>query len=115
MYFTVIAYRDDDPFSKITYENWNKSLHVHAEIFYAKHPDSSVLIFSSWDTFEKILNDPIKYGFTKDDASKAGGRIWMDYLHPSTDVHEVIADDILKFLKSFPSNQTDKVIEESAS
>ncbi|KAF8845606.1 hypothetical protein BDN67DRAFT_993291 [Paxillus ammoniavirescens] len=74
---------------------WNEALNERAQQFAAKHADASVMIFSSWDTFSRILDDPASYGF---DASEKFGGIWVDQLHPTTKVHDILAREISKFL-----------------
>ncbi|KAF9246887.1 hypothetical protein BU15DRAFT_57848 [Melanogaster broomeanus] len=58
-----------------------------AQQFAADHADASVMIFSSWDTFTRILDDPASYGF---DADEPYGGIWVDSLHPTTKVHDIL-------------------------
>jgi hypothetical protein len=61
------------------------------------------MTFSSWDTFNRILDDPKKHGFPKRDIRARGGSIWMDYLHPTSRIHDFIARDISMFLNSQPA------------
>lgn len=86
-----------------TYVDWNKHLHTSARSFHEKHPDASILMFSSWETFTRVLDDPVTYGFSTTDVSKSGGRIWMDFLHPTTKMHGIIAEDMWKFLNEIPA------------
>ena len=61
------------------------------------------MVFSSWDTFNRILDDPVAHGFQVTDTSKALGGIWVDHIHPSSRVHDFVAHDISEFLQSQPA------------
>ncbi|KAI5119740.1 hypothetical protein M0805_008670 [Coniferiporia weirii] len=84
-----------------TYRNWNNELHNGAESFRASHPDITLLMYSSWDIFNKVNSDPEAFGFRKSDLKKRAGAIWFDYLHPTTKMHGVIARDFDAFMKGF--------------
>ncbi|KAF7374855.1 hypothetical protein MSAN_00371500 [Mycena sanguinolenta] len=45
------------------YINWNTALTDAATQFAAAHPDATVLIYSAWDTFTALLDDPASHGF----------------------------------------------------
>ena len=74
--------------------------------FVTEHPDATVFIFSSWDLFTTVLDDPVQYGFKEEDRSKNGGGIWVDRLHPTTKMHEIIAKGIVEYLKSVSPGET---------
>ncbi|KIJ69301.1 carbohydrate esterase family 16 protein [Hydnomerulius pinastri MD-312] len=74
---------------------WNTALREAAQQFALVHDDVSVVIFSSWDTFTRILDDAASYGF---DANAKFGGIWVDHLHPTTKVHDILAREISTFL-----------------
>ncbi|KAH7909635.1 hypothetical protein BJ138DRAFT_206591 [Hygrophoropsis aurantiaca] len=76
---------------------WNEILMNKARSFANEHPDITVLVFSSWDTFTRVLDDPVTAMFDVDDPSKKGG-IWFDELHPTSKMHEIIARDLYSFL-----------------
>lgn len=82
------------------YEVWNSTLREHIVQFTAAHPDITVLLFSSWDTFSRVLDDPVSHGFGPEHISRSGGEIWVDNLHPSSKMHDWIAHDIAQFLKA---------------
>ena len=88
-----------------TFRNWNKILRSQAEIFLTApiNAGSTLLIYSSYALFDNILSNPEKYGFHAQDVRKPGGAIWMDRLHPTSKMHEIIAGDIQEFLRSFPA------------
>ncbi|OCB85936.1 hypothetical protein A7U60_g7070 [Sanghuangporus baumii] len=83
---------------------WNEELHKGAKTFYEKHPDISLLMYSSWDIFNKVHENLGAFGFTKSDVKKRSGRIWMDHIHPTSRMHAIIADDLDEFLKKFQTN-----------
>ena len=42
---------------------------------------------------------PEVYGFDKEDVRKYGGSIWVDFLHPTSKVHDHIASNLADFLQ----------------
>jgi len=75
---------------------WNNLLQIAAQTFAAKHPDATVMVFSSWDTFNRVLDNPTDSGFTDDDETE----IWIDHIHPTSRMHKIIAHDLASFLQS---------------
>jgi phospholipase/lecithinase/hemolysin len=61
------------------------------------------MIYSSYDTFTRVLRDPVSHGFAAEDATKEGGGIWYDHLHPTSAMHDVVARDIARFLGELPA------------
>ena len=55
-----------------------------------------VVIF---DLFNAILDEPKRYGFSEEEIGKQGGEMWRDLLHPTSRVHEIIAKELVGFLK----------------
>ncbi|EJD02495.1 uncharacterized protein FOMMEDRAFT_141520 [Fomitiporia mediterranea MF3/22] len=84
--------------SKDPYYTWNTILRSYAHGFADEHPDASVFVFSAWNLFSEILDDPVAHGFNTDDPSRAFGGIWNDTLHPTTRVHRLIAESVKDFL-----------------
>lgn len=82
---------------------WNAALRAEAKNFSASHNEATVLIYSSWMTFTKVLDDPTAFGFAQEDVKKAAGSIWVDRLHPTSKMHEIIAQDMTKLLSSVES------------
>lgn len=82
---------------------WNSTLRERIVQFRADHPGVTALFFSSWDTFNRVLDDPISHGFGLEHVSRSGGEIWVDNLHPSSKMHDWIAHDIAQFLKAQPA------------
>ena len=88
------------------YSNWNATLRRCAREFHTRYPDTTVLMFSAKDTFDKVLDDPETFGFSKEDCRKEGGAIWVDHIHPTSRMHEIIATDFERFLSGFPPLDT---------
>ncbi|KAH9935010.1 SGNH hydrolase-type esterase domain-containing protein [Fomitopsis serialis] len=79
-------------------ELWNKLLLESAQHFASKHDQATVLYFSSWTTFSRVMDDPVSYGFTQEDTEVPASRMWVDFLHPTSDMHDIIARDVADFL-----------------
>ncbi|KAI0093706.1 hypothetical protein BDY19DRAFT_918418 [Irpex rosettiformis] len=82
------------------YQSWNTTLREAILTFISTHPDATAFLFSSHDLFTRILDHPEKYGFAKSTVNKAGGCFWYDYLHPTSQVHDVLATEMAQFLAS---------------
>lgn len=80
------------------YAKWNKSLANWISVFSSTHSDVTALLFSSYATFNSILDDPETYGFDPQDKHKPSGTIWHDKTHPTSKVHDLIAKDMATFL-----------------
>jgi hypothetical protein len=79
---------------------WNSALEKNIEKFVASHPDVTAMVYSSYDTFSRVFNNPSQFGFQPSTAHRMGGPIWLDHLHPTSAMHAVIAGDIADFLIS---------------
>ncbi|KAH9006896.1 hypothetical protein EDB86DRAFT_2793663 [Lactarius hatsudake] len=86
----------------VRFSNWNDELGRGLSAFALRHPDATVMLFSAWDTFSRILSDPARYGFNPADRYTQGGSIWFDYMHPTSRVHSILAGEIAQFLASLP-------------
>ena len=95
---SIAEYMPRDSDGKYTHEAWNDLLPALATTFAETHPDSTVLIYSSYDTFTRIMENPTKYGFNTGDEFKPRGSIWYDQIHPTSKMHDEIANDLLAFL-----------------
>jgi hypothetical protein len=71
--------------------------------FAQDHAEATTMMFSSWDSFNRILDDPVAHGFVEADVGIALGGIWADHVHPTSRVHDFVARDISEFLQSQPS------------
>ncbi|PCH37995.1 carbohydrate esterase family 16 protein [Wolfiporia cocos MD-104 SS10] len=91
-----------------TYEVWNSQLKESIAQFSAAHSDATIFLFSSWDTFNRVLDNPVAHGFTPKDPVKKWGGIWYDHLHPTSRMHDWIAHDLADFLNAQPPHQEDE-------
>ncbi|KAK7042468.1 thermolabile hemolysin [Favolaschia claudopus] len=83
---------------KPNYISWNMALNEAANQFSAAHPDATVMIYSSWDTFNALFDNPVAHGFPAEDTKRAGKSMWVDHLHPTSKVHDFVARDLANFL-----------------
>jgi phospholipase/lecithinase/hemolysin len=87
------------------YADWNAALCSSITSFASEHPDATALLFSSNATFTRVLVDPEGHGFhDKDAARKPGKGIWMDFLHPTNKMHDIVAKDLAAFLGTVTKN-----------
>ncbi|KAJ7916146.1 hypothetical protein B0H13DRAFT_1609715 [Mycena leptocephala] len=82
------------------YVDWNTELKKAVALFATAHPDTTVMIYSSWDTFNALLDDTTAHGFPAEDVRKANASIWVDKFHPTSRVHDFIARDMFAFLSA---------------
>lgn len=80
------------------YHTWNTTLEQELQIWAGTHPDITAFLFSSWDTFSRVLDNPSAFGFDPSDIDQPGGAIWVDRFRPTSAMHRVIADDLASFL-----------------
>ncbi|KAJ6551725.1 hypothetical protein B0H19DRAFT_1158709 [Mycena capillaripes] len=85
---------------KPNYVNWNIELKKATALFATAHPDTTVMIYSSWDTFNHMFDDPWAHGFPAEDVDKADASMWVDHLHPTSKVHDFVARDMSAFLSA---------------
>ncbi|KAI0307236.1 hypothetical protein B0F90DRAFT_1622154 [Multifurca ochricompacta] len=86
----------------VRFRNWNDELRRGLATFTSRYPDATVMVFSAWETFSRILSDPARYGFNPADRNTQGGSIWFDFMHPTSRVHNILAGEIAQFLASQP-------------
>jgi len=101
----VLRFRDlTDNSIMPRYNDWNIALRSSSISFASGHVDATVLLFSSHATFSRVLDNPVGHDFHEADAARKGGKgIWMDHLHPTSKMHEVVAKDLAAFLESVES------------
>ncbi|KII88437.1 carbohydrate esterase family 16 protein [Plicaturopsis crispa FD-325 SS-3] len=80
------------------FKHWNETLLAAIRTFSAAHPDITTMMFSSYETFTRFLDDPTGHGVPAKDLRKQGGEIWIDHIHPGTKVHNFVARDLAQFL-----------------
>jgi hypothetical protein len=85
------------------YTTWNMFLRKKAEGFAMDHPGTTNLLFSAWETFNRVIENPEDYGFSSADVRLSGGKVWFDMLHPTSGMHKIISKDISTFLQGVPA------------
>ncbi|OCH86251.1 hypothetical protein OBBRIDRAFT_890618 [Obba rivulosa] len=90
-----------------SYVHWNVHLKDTAAAFSAAHPDVTAMLYSSWDTFTRVLDNPAEHGFNPSEVRKPFGEIWLDHLHPTSAMHEWIARDLVAFFGAQESKHED--------
>ncbi|EIN03914.1 hypothetical protein PUNSTDRAFT_109062 [Punctularia strigosozonata HHB-11173 SS5] len=89
-------------------ETWNGTLRTLASDFAQEASQASVFVFSSHVVVGDILDNHENYGFTDDDIAEEGGNFWLDDLHITGDVHEVLAERLIKALLSVQARSTEE-------
>lgn len=79
---------------------WNDSLRLRVAEFADETPHASVFLFSTHAVVSAVLDDPGAYGLRSDDVARAGGQIWEDELHLTTELHKVLAERLVGALAS---------------
>ncbi|KAI0058484.1 hypothetical protein BV25DRAFT_1810800 [Artomyces pyxidatus] len=82
----------------VRFRMWNEELSAAIGVFTASHADCTVMLFSAWDLFNRVLDDPVAFGFKAEDVRVMGGSIWFNHIHPTSGMHGVIAREISRFL-----------------
>ncbi|KAK1221482.1 hypothetical protein PQX77_015716 [Marasmius sp. AFHP31] len=77
-------------------QTWNEEFRTQIAEFQENTATTKVAIFSFHGVLSKILDDPEEFDFTEDDSTTEGGAIWVDELHLTSEVHEIIAEQIRK-------------------
>ncbi|KAG2008626.1 fungal cellulose binding domain-containing protein [Coprinopsis cinerea AmutBmut pab1-1] len=90
--------KDLDPNHISPYQKWNQILLGRLETFKSSHPDATVFLFSTHQVFSDLLQNLEKYGFPTEDRHRKGGSVWVDHLHPTSRVHDIIARSLAEFL-----------------
>ncbi|KDR70197.1 hypothetical protein GALMADRAFT_103353 [Galerina marginata CBS 339.88] len=80
------------------YLDWNNSFYDAIEKFCATNEELSVFLFSSFWLFQQFLNHPSDFDIDPREVRKVGGDVWVDHLHPTSKVHDIIASGISSFL-----------------
>ncbi|KAI0823771.1 hypothetical protein BC628DRAFT_1420508 [Trametes gibbosa] len=83
------------PRAKTAYQTWNPVLRSGAEAFKAAHSDATIFVFSSWGLFTCLHSES---GPVANKADEWSAR-FVDGFHPSSDMHAIIARELLAFLK----------------
>lgn len=79
---------------------WNAALALSIAALRQRHEDARVYSLDTHALFMDIFDNPEKHDFRAEHVGRAhGGAIWMDGLHPTSRVHEIIADEIQSLLE----------------
>lgn len=78
-------------------ESWNAALKGQLSSWTARRGTKGN-IFSSYQLFKDILKTPATSGFARSDPYTERGGIWIDHIHPTTEVHRLLFEGIKSFL-----------------
>lgn len=93
------------PLAGYAYEKWNEMLRKNVKGFSSENEDVTTLVLSSSDFFNLVFEMPFRYGFEEGDVRKRYGPVWADHLHPTSRMHELFAERIEEFLRSYPAGE----------
>jgi phospholipase/lecithinase/hemolysin len=90
-------------------QGFNTALAAVIDAFQTAHPGVTVYEFDVYAFLQSAADDPGSYGFTNatqvcpsytiaDDFDNGMGYVFWDEIHPTTEAHDVIADQILAIL-----------------
>lgn len=79
-------------------ETWNELLRTRTAEFGSSSNEATVLLFSSHQVLAEVLEDPLKYDLGEDDPTIERGGIWVDDLHLTSEVHDILGEQLFKSL-----------------
>jgi phospholipase/lecithinase/hemolysin len=90
------------------FKYWERPLSF-LDTFQANHPDITIYEFDVYAFLQDAANDPGSYGFTNatqvcpayyrpSDFDNSAGYVFWDTIHPTTETHEEVANQILSVL-----------------
>ena len=77
-------------------QTWNELLRAQAREFPAGSAHATVLLFSAHEVLTEVLDDPEAFDLDEDDPETEGGGFWEDDLHITEDMHEHLAEQLLR-------------------
>ncbi|KAG6858031.1 hypothetical protein C0995_003196, partial [Termitomyces sp. Mi166 len=83
---------------------WNELLKTKTVEFALSSGKATTFLFSTHQALTDMLDDPLEYDFSEDDPTNECGCIWADDLHPTSEVHDIIAERLLTALLGSPSS-----------
>ncbi|KIM43543.1 carbohydrate esterase family 16 protein [Hebeloma cylindrosporum] len=98
--------RERSPSEGQRYFDWNAALRRGIQTFSRDHKDITALLFSSFETFERIFDHPEEHEIWPEEKKKRVGQIWMDGLHPTSAIHDIIASRMADFLSGVTPCET---------
>jgi phospholipase/lecithinase/hemolysin len=81
---------------------WNEILRKNVKAFVSGNEDVTTMVLSSSDFFNLAFKTPSSYGFEEKDIRKRYGPVWADHIHPTSRIHELFAERVSEFLRSYP-------------
>lgn len=99
----------DEDGARALSQGFNAALAAVIDAFQAANPEVIVYEFDVYTFLQAAANDPGSYGFTNatdvcpsyfiaDNFDNSDGYVFWDDIHPTTEAHDVIADQILSIL-----------------
>ena len=79
-------------------KTWNELLRGQIAEFSTSSQEATTFLFSSHQVLSDVMDNPDKYDLAEDDPETGGGEIWEDDLHLTVEVHEILADCLLRAL-----------------
>jgi len=76
-------------------KTWNEALRARTVEFGLSSKEATILLFSSHRALVDVLEDPMEYDFSEDDPTDECGCIWVDDLHLTPEVHDIIGERLL--------------------
>ncbi|TBU21927.1 hypothetical protein BD311DRAFT_771330 [Dichomitus squalens] len=84
-------------------ETWNETLQTQTTEFGLSSTEATVFLSSAHQVLTDVLDDPLEYEFSEGDPADEGGGIWVDELHLTSEVHDILAEQLLRaVLNSVP-------------
>jgi len=77
---------------------WNELLIGQANDFTRGSNKATVFVFSSHQVLTEVLDEPLDFDFTEEDAETEGAGIWADDSHLTPSVHAIFAERMLDSL-----------------
>lgn len=99
----------DEDAARALAQSFNAALAAVLDTFRTNNPDIAIYHFDSFGFLRAIGNDPDQYGFTNateicpsfyipDNFDNSAGYVFWDAIHPTTEAHEVLAEQVMAVL-----------------
>ncbi|KAG8809576.1 hypothetical protein FRC17_003379 [Serendipita sp. 399] len=79
-------------------KEWNEAMKSGIRDFSKISKEANMRLFSSERFLSNILDSPEDYGFDEADTCLENGAIWADELHLATEVHRLLAKELIQAL-----------------
>jgi phospholipase/lecithinase/hemolysin len=77
-------------------------LQTKVKDFLEENSGATGVIFDVASVFTQVLDDPTKFGFKDEWDHGEEDCVWNDVLHPTSKMHQVIANEFVKVLECNP-------------